>query len=86
VLTTTAENSTRRRDDGDFGETLPRTLNYMFLLRDERILNTSGVTTQGAGVKGGKSKTVHELQKTEAGRAELARRQAEKERVSNLNF
>jgi hypothetical protein len=45
-----------------------------------------GVTTQGAGVKGGKSKTVHELQKTEAGRAELARRQAEKERVSNLNF
>lgn len=45
-----------------------------------------GVTTQGAGVKGGKAKTVHELQKTEAGRAELARRQAEKERVSNLNF
>jgi hypothetical protein len=45
-----------------------------------------GVTTQGAGVKGGKTKTVHELQKTEAGRADLARRQAEKERVANLNF
>ena len=29
--------TTRRRDDGDFGETLPRTLNYTFLLRNEHI-------------------------------------------------
>ena len=42
---------------------------------------TGGVTTQGTAVKGGKEKTVHELQKTAAGRAELARRQAEKERT-----
>ena len=47
---------------------------------------SGGVTTQGAAVKGGKEKTVHELQKTAAGRAELARRQAEKERIANLQF
>ena len=40
-LTTTADTSTRRRDDGDFAETLPRTLNYMLLLRNERILFTN---------------------------------------------
>ena len=33
----------------------------------------------------GKSKTAHELQKTESGRAELARRQTEKERVENFD-
>ena len=44
-----------------------------------------GVTTQRTGVKGGKSKTTHELQKTESGRAELARRQTEKERVENFD-
>jgi len=32
----------------------------------------------------GESKTAHELQKTESGRAKLARRQAEKERVANF--
>ena len=45
-----------------------------------------GGTTKGIGVAGGKAKTVHELQKTEAGRAELARIQAEKERIANLQF
>ncbi len=41
-------------------------------------------TRRDDGVKGGKSKTAHELQKTESGRAELAHRQAEKERVANF--
>ena len=45
-----------------------------------------GGTTKGVSVAGGKAKTVHELQKTEAGRAELARIQAEKERIANLQF
>ena len=38
-LTTTAENSTRRRDDDDCGDETRPTLNYMFLRRNERILS-----------------------------------------------
>ena len=45
-----------------------------------------GVTTTGLAVKGGKAKTVHELQKTAAGRAELERRKLEKEKIANLEF
>jgi len=44
-----------------------------------------GGTTQGVAVRGAKKeKSVHELQKTAAGREELARRQAEKEKARFL--
>ena len=61
-------------------------LPFVFVDWTDAHAASGGVTTQGAAVKGGKEKTVHELQKTAAGRAELARRQAEKERIANLQF
>jgi len=45
-----------------------------------------GGTTKGLAVAGGKAKSVHELQKTEAGRAELAKLALEKQRIANLEF
>jgi len=50
-----------------------------FVFADWSDLHASvGATTAGLAVKGGKAKSNHELQKTAAGRAELAKRQEEK--------